>query len=174
MHMLNTTTAQDALDVGDVTGLVLYGLLLLLTVFAAVRHLWHNVTHESPQHTPTPGKLTGGRWTVAGAFYVLAVLFVSLRVGWFALVLANVDMFTQFTLNVLSDLLFFSCFSLIVIHWTEDNFKTTVGDSKHFHSTRIVLMFVVFNFALYTFQIVLLVIINLKVRAVYNLAFCFM
>lgn len=52
----------------------------------------------------------------------------------FILVMLNERLFTQFTLNVVADLLFFSCFSLIIMHTAENSFKTTVGDTKSFNS----------------------------------------
>lgn len=143
-----------AVDVGDITGLVLYGVLWVVTVLAALRHL-----HRSMQDEPEDGRPRS--WTVAGIFYALALSFVSVRVAWFALVLTTVHSFVQYSLNVIADLLFFSCFSLIVLHWSDENFSSTVGGSRGVSVTLARTLLAV-NAVLYGFQLAVLTYINVN------------
>ena len=152
----NTTAPLmvPGIDTGNLVAIVLYGLLLVLTCFAAARHWWRsrNVAYRDGSES---------LWTVAGVFYVLAVLFICTRVAWFAVILVGHKGLTQFSVNVVADLLFFSCFSLIIIHSSENSFKTTVGETRHF-SSLIARVFFAFNLVLYLFQVSLLAYINVR------------
>jgi hypothetical protein len=59
-------------------------------------------------------------------------------------------------LNVGSDCLFFTCWTLIVLHWGETNWKNAAGESKMF-STVVGWVFLATNIILYLFQAAVLV-----------------
>ena len=100
---------------------------------------------------------------MAGIFYVLVGLFLGARIAWCAVQLFSGEtrQYIQFGLNVFSDCLFFSCFSLIVIHWAESNSKTTVGDVRVL-SSMVGWIFLAINCILYIFQIATVVYIGIK------------
>lgn len=134
---------------GVITGIVLFGLLLLATLVAALRHWMMRGAEEKC------------RLTISGTFYALSTVFVTVRLTWFFLVLWNEKMFVEFTLAVVSDLFFFSCFSLIVLHTFENYNKTTVGDAKQLNST-MAWLFLAINVLVYSLQIGVLTYINVE------------
>ena len=132
-------------------GLVLYSATFVITALAALFH----VCRSGGAH-----KLK--RCTVSGIFYVLVGLFLGARISWCVVELFNLEReYLQFGLNVFSDCLFFSCFSLIVIHWAESNSKTTLGDVRVL-SSLVGWVFLAINVILYVFQIATVVYIWVK------------
>lgn len=111
---------DSAIKVFYLVGLILYGLCFLLTVVLGLRHAV---------------KGSGRRCSISGVFYVLVLIFLAARLSFCSVTLLGLNLSIQFSLNVASDCFFFSCFSLIVIHWAEANSSTTMGgESKLFSS----------------------------------------
>lgn len=142
----------SALTAIYLVGLLLYSLTLCATVVAALLHVCRS-----------GGTRKLSRCTVAGVFYVLVGFFLGARIAWTAVQLFSGQQrqYLQFGLNVLSDCLFFSCFSLIVIHWAETNAKTTVGDVRVLSSV-VSWVFFAINLVLYIFQTVTVVYIGVE------------
>jgi hypothetical protein len=124
-HATTTPAAGDAdavTQAGEIVGIVLFALLFLAIVLAALRH-WCKI----------PSERRGRRVTVSGIFYFLSLLFVAVRLAWFTLVFLDEKMFVSYSVNIVADMLFFSCFSLIVMHAAENHMRTTVGEGGEFN-----------------------------------------
>lgn len=136
-------------DPGTITALVMFGLLLIATFIAALRH-W----------MMRSGREGAPRFTISGIFYLLATIFVGVRLAWLILLLlGSRESFLEFTLNCVADLFFFSCFSLIVLYTFENFNKTTVGDAKRLNSKASWVFFVI-NLTAYAIQAGILAYIN--------------
>lgn len=120
------------------------------------KHHHHHHHHGNHHHRR--------RISIAGVFYVLVMVFLAARIAWFSVVLFDAGHdYTQFSVNVAADCLFFSCFSLIVLHWAETNASTTVGgESRVFGGSALVAwLFLAVNCVLYAFQSAVLLYIDL-------------
>lgn len=153
-----TPDFNDGRTVVLLLGLILYGMFLLVTLVAAVRHSCRASSRC--------------RVSISGLFYVLVLVFVCCRVVWTCISLwvwceppptppvppgstncssGGGSPHLSWGFNVGSDCLFFSCFSLIAVHWAETNSRTTVGESRMFSSV-MVWVFLATNVVLYLFQ----------------------
>ena len=119
-------------------GLVLYALFVLVTIVASVRHLLREGSSR--------------RLSSSGMFYVLVLLFLGFRITWSAFSLfLPLRQYLAWAFNVGSDCLFFTCWTLIVLHWAETNFRSTPGDPRLFSSV-VGWIFLATNVVLYLFQ----------------------